>query len=87
VYQRGEMPSPVILRVDFAADGPAIKPMKNAVVEGNSATVTWPVDVWFDGRRRFVAELDFGKRAIERVTLDPQARFPDRDNSDNSWPR
>ena len=87
VSQRGEMPSPVVLRVDFAAEGPDIKPMKNAVVEGNSATVTWPVDVWFDGRRRFVAELDFGKRKIERVTLDPQARFPDRDTSDNSWPR
>lgn len=87
VRESGEMPAPVILRVEFAANGPALKPMKNAVIEGNSAIVTWPVDVWFDGRRTFEAELDFGGRQIERVTFDPQARFPDRNPSDNRWPR
>lgn len=87
VRESGEMPAPVILRVEFAANGPALKPMKNAVIEGNSAIVTWPVDVWFDGRRTFEAELDFGGRQIERVTFDPQARFPDRDPGDNVWPR
>ena len=87
VREAGEMPSPVVLRVEFAAEGPALKPMKNAVIEGNSATVTWPVDVWFDGRRSFEAELEFGGRRIERITLDPQARFPDRDPADNTWPR
>jgi hypothetical protein len=87
VRERGEMPAPVILKVEFAAEGPALKPMKNAVIEGNSATVTWPVDVWFDGRRTFEAELDFGGRRIDRITFDPQARFPDRDPADNVWPR
>ncbi|MFI5210922.1 MAG: M1 family peptidase, partial [Gemmatimonadales bacterium] len=87
VRESGEMPSPVILKVDFAAEGPALKPMTNAVLEGNSATVTWPVDVWFDGRRTFEAELDFGGRKIERITFDPQARFPDRNPADNVWPR
>lgn len=87
VRESGEMPAPVILRVEFAANGPALKPMKNAVIEGNSAIVTWPVDVWFGGRRTFEAELDFGGRQIERVTFDPQARFPDRDPGDNVWPR
>jgi hypothetical protein len=61
--------------------------MRNAVVDGRSAVVTWPVDVWFGGARTFVAELDFGPARIERITLDPGARFPDRDKSDNLWPR
>ena len=30
VRQDGQMPSPVVLKVQFAADGPAIKPMANA---------------------------------------------------------
>ena len=38
--------------------------VKDAVIEGNSAIVTWPVDVWFDGQRTFEAELDFGGRRI-----------------------
>ncbi len=87
VRQAGEMPSPVVLRVEFAPTGPAIRPMKNAVITGNLATVTWPVDVWFAGSRTFVASLRFGGRKVERITLDPGARFPDRDPSDNVWPR
>jgi Peptidase family M1 domain len=87
VRQDGEMPSPVVLQVEFAASGPAIKKMRNAVVDGNSATVTWPVDVWFGGSRTFVAELDFGKRKLASITLDPGRRFPDRSLADNHWPR
>jgi hypothetical protein len=52
-----------------------------------TAVVTYPVDVWFGGSRTFEAELDFGGRAIERITLDPFGRFPDRDPSDNLWPK
>lgn len=87
VRQAGQMPSPVVLRVRFAADGPAIKPMANAKIEGNSALVTWPVDVWFGGSRTFQAVLDFGGRAITSIQLDPACRFPDRDPGDNVWPR
>jgi hypothetical protein len=57
------------------------------MVDDVTAIVTYPVDVWFGGSRSFVAELDFGGRAIERITLDPRRRFPDRDPSDNIWPR
>ena len=87
VRQAGQMPSPVVLRVRFAEAGPAITPMPNARVEGNSALVTWPVDVWFSGNRTFQAVLDFGGRAITTIELDPACRFPDRDASDNVWPR
>jgi hypothetical protein len=88
VRQDGQMPSPVVLKVRFAPQGPAITPMPNAVmVDSVSALVTYPVDVWFDGRRRFTATLDFGPRTIEKITLDPACRFPDRNVSDNAWPR
>ncbi len=42
--------------------------------------------VWFGGSRTFRADLDFGPRRIEKVTLDPYCRFPDRDPTDNVWP-
>ena len=87
VRQAGQMPSPVVLRVRFAVDGPEIAPMANSKVEGNSALVTWPVDVWFNGSRTFQAVLDFGGRAITTIQLDPACRFPDRDASDNVWPK
>jgi hypothetical protein len=87
VRQDGEMPSPVVLRVKFAETGPPLKAMSNAKIEGNSALVTWPVDVWFNGSRTFQAVLDFGGRAIQSIQLDPGCRFPDRDPSDNVWPR
>jgi hypothetical protein len=87
VRQAGEMPAPVVLKVEFAPQGPAIKPMKNAVIRGDTAVVTWPVDVWFGGSRTFLATLDFGGRRIQRITLDPEARFPDRDLTDNVWTR
>jgi hypothetical protein len=88
VRQDGQMPSPVVLKVRFAADGPAPKPMPNATMpDDKTAIVTWPVDVWFSGHRTFQATLDFGPRKIESILLDPGCRFPDRDPSDNVWPR
>ena len=88
VRQDGQMPSPVVLKVRFAPEGPAITPMKNSVmIDDVTAIVTYPVDVWFPGSRTFRAELDFGARPIEQVVFDPGCRFPDRDPTDNMWPR
>ena len=88
IRQAGQMPSPVVLQVKLAPAGPAIRPMRNAVmVDETTAVVTWPVDVWFNGARTFEAVLDFGGRAVESVQFDPYGRFPDRDPSDNRWPR
>lgn len=88
VRQDGQMPSPVVLRVELASSGPAVQPMDNAeMIDATTAIVTWPVEVWFDGSRTFEAVLDFGGRGVEKVTFDPFGRFPDRDPSDNVWPR
>jgi len=88
IRQSGQMPSPIILKVEFASTGSAIRPMPNSTMaDATTAIVTWPVDVWFAGNRTFVANLDFGGRAITKITLDPNGRFPDHDASDNVWPR
>ncbi len=88
VKQSGQMPSPVVLEVKFAATGEPIRAMSNAVMKDSvTAVVTYPVDVWFAGSRTFTAALSFGTRAIESVTLDPGCRFPDRMPADNVWVR
>jgi hypothetical protein len=88
VHQAGQMPSPVVLQVQFSPTGPALRPMSNSrMIDATTAIVTFPVDVWFGGSRTFRANLDFGGRTIERITLDPRGRFPDRDARDNVWPR
>jgi len=71
---------------EVASGREPIRPMPNArMVDDVTAVVTWPADVWFSGGRSFQADLDFGPRRIERITLDPSRRFPDRDPSDNVW--
>ena len=88
VRQDGQMPSPVVLKVKFAQAGPAIRPMPNSTMADSiTAIVTWPVDVWFSGSRTFQGVLNFGPRHIDKIILDPSCRFPDRDVSDNMWPR
>jgi hypothetical protein len=88
VRQNGQMPSPIILKVEFAPTGPAIRQMSNSrTLDAITALVTYPVEVWFPGSRTFNANLDFGGRAITRITLDPNGRFPDRYPNDNVWPR
>jgi hypothetical protein len=88
VREDGQMPSPVILKVEFSPSGPPIRPMANAkMIDANTAIVTWPVDVWFAGSRTFKADLQFGDRKINRIVFDPGCRFPDHDPSDNVWPR
>jgi hypothetical protein len=88
VRQDGQMPSPVILKVQFAPKGPAIRAMSNAkMVDSVTAIVTYPVDVWFAGSKTFRADLNFGGRKIEKILFDPGCRFPDHDPSDNMWPK
>ena len=86
VKQEGQMPSPVVLKIEFAKEGQLLKEVANAkLLDDGSAILTWPVDVWFEGDRKFEAKFDFGERKIEKITLDPKGRFPDRDPSDNVW--
>lgn len=86
VHQAGEMPSPVVLKVEFADGSDKIKAMTNAkMLDDKTAIVKWNEDVWFNGDRNFQATLDFGKRKINKITLDPFGRFPDTNTKDNVW--
>lgn len=88
VHQAGQMPSPVVLKVEFEAEGPAIKNVANAkMIDATTAEVTWPVSVWMNGDRTFKAEMNFGERKIKKITLDPHGRFPDSNPADNVWPK
>ncbi|UKT64968.1 M1 family metallopeptidase [Pedobacter mucosus] len=88
VHQAGQMPSPIVLKVEFEATGPSIKKVSNAkMIDAATAEVTWPASVWFNGNRTFNAVLDFGGRKIKKITLDPNGRFPDANIADNVWPK
>jgi len=88
VHQAGQMPSPVVLKVEFEATGPAIKAVKNAkMIDATTAEVTFPASVWFNGNRTFNAVMDFGERKIKKITFDPNGRFPDSNVADNVWPK
>jgi hypothetical protein len=77
-----------VLKVQFAPTGRTIKLSANSrMTDSITAIVRYPVDVWFGGSRTFKADLDFGGRKIEKITLDPFGRFPDSDPKDNVWPR
>jgi hypothetical protein len=86
VKQAGEMPSPVVLKVEFESEGAVINSLPNAkMIDARTAEVTWPVSVWFGGSRTYDAVMDFGGRTIKKITLDPHRRFPDKEVADNVW--
>ena len=88
IKQAGQMPAPVVLKIEFVPDGPAPKKLTNAeFLDDGSALIKWPVDAWFGGHRTLEARFDFGERKVSRITLDPDARFPDENKKDNVWPR
>ena len=99
VRQDGEMPSPIVLKVEFSPGTSTTRPANSshtvlgvftetiAWQDANTAVVTYPADVWFSGSRTFTANLDFPGRRITRITLDPGQRFPDHTFTDNIWPR
>ena len=93
IRQDGQMPSPVVLKIEFVVDSSNekrgrdnTKLAENAVRQDDgSVFMTWPVDVWFDGSREFKATLEFQGQTIAKITLDPKRRFPDKEVSDNTW--
>jgi hypothetical protein len=87
VRQDGDMPTPVVLDVTFAGTPPALPAKARAEVRGNTLRVTWPVDIWFSGKRSVDLSIPIGSARVTRVVLDPDGRFPDTSDTDNVWPR
>ena len=54
VHQAGQMPSPVVLKVEFEEKGPELEAMANTkMIDDNTVIITWPVTVWFNGNRTY----------------------------------
>ena len=86
IRQAGQMPSPIVLKIDLEKSGTKSKIPANAkMLDENTVLIKWSERVWFDGKRDFDAVLDFGARKIKKITLDPYGRFPDRNPKDNIW--
>ncbi|HEX6965675.1 MAG TPA: M1 family metallopeptidase [Gemmatimonadaceae bacterium] len=71
VVDHGEMPMPIIARIDYT--------------DGTSTTITRPASVWFSGSRSVTVEQATGKKHIASITLDPDNRFQDLNRADNEW--
>lgn len=71
VHDRGDMPMPIILRVEYT--------------NGISDTVVQSADVWFTGTRAVAMTIPLRGRTIRSLVLDPDNRFQDLDRSNNSW--
>jgi hypothetical protein len=52
--------------------------------DGSVERLEIPVDVWLAGARRHAIRVPAG-RAVTRVELDPEHRFPDADRSNDVW--
>ncbi|NNE97503.1 MAG: M1 family peptidase, partial [Pyrinomonadaceae bacterium] len=85
IHQAGEMPSPIVLKVELEPGGNGGTMPNAKMVDANTAIVTWPESVWFDGDRDEKVVLDFGGRKITKITFDPFRRFPDSNPKDNVW--
>lgn len=71
VRDRGEMPMPVILRVEYT--------------NGTADTIAQTAEVWFNGARSADIIVPRRGRTIRVITLDPENRFQDLDRSNNVW--
>jgi len=87
VREDGQMPSPIVLKLQLAPGSAPIKAPANATVVGDTVIVTYPVDVWFGVSKTFKADIQLPGRKVDKIFLDPHCRFPDHDPSDNVWPR
>ena len=66
--------------------------IKLGCLTGHDTRLSVPItlnfaELYFKISNVFVDLLDFGGRPIEKITLDPRGRFPDRNAADNVWPR
>jgi hypothetical protein len=71
IEDRDWAPMPVSLRIE--------------TTEGGMLEREIPVEVWLSGQTRAEVALPASVGAVTRVEIDPEARFPDVDRSNNVW--
>lgn len=53
---------------------------------GATTSLVVPVDVWFTGEKKVTVQMAVPSD-FTRVDIDPLQRFPDTDQSNQTWPR
>ena len=90
------MPAPVVVEVEYISDVSELAPrLSDSVpraatfetIDAHTERITYPASVWFAGGRTVELVLPALPTGIVKIRLDPDGRFPDRDPSDNEWPR
>jgi len=68
--------------------GKAVMPVPLAITRegGKVDSLTVPVNVWFDGTKRYVVKVA-GAPKVTRVEIDSAHAFPDVNPGNNAWPR
>jgi hypothetical protein len=75
-------------RIVLENRGKAVMPVPLAITreDGKTERVMVPVEVWFDGAKRYALNVP-ASPAITRVELDPSHAYPDVNPGDDTWPR
>ena len=96
VRQDGQMPAPVVVDVEYVSEISELGARSSAgvplgatfeTIDAHTERITYPVSIWFDGGRTVDVVLPVDPTGIAKITLDPNGRFPDKDLTDNEWPR
>jgi len=96
VRQDGQMPAPVVVDVEYVSEISELGTRSSAgvppgatfeTIDAHTERITYPVSIWFDGGRTVEVVLPVDPTGIVKITLDPKGRFPDKDPTDNEWPR
>ena len=72
VRDLGDAPMPVLLRLTLE--------------DGSTLSERIPVEVWLNGKRTASIDVETSSPVV-RVDIDPEARFPDIDRTNNVWKR
>jgi hypothetical protein len=90
------MPAPVVVDVEYVSEISELGARSSAgvplgatfeTIDAHTERITYPVSIWFDGGRTVDVVLPVDPTGIAKITLDPNGRFPDKDLTDNEWPR
>ena len=71
ISDKGDMAMPVILNFEMT--------------DGQSTLLKVPADIWFGGKRTYVASVPLMGKTLRSISLDPDNRFQDLNRDNNVW--
>jgi hypothetical protein len=55
------------------------------MTDGQSTLLKVPADIWFGGKRTYVASVPLMGKTLRSISLDPDNRFQDLNRDNNVW--